>query len=1320
MLTAIADYVKSRRHELGKHVLFVGSAVRTSPGEVRVDDLLGKMALEWATEQGKELPEEEAELAALEMMARAVGDHVQRCKILGEVLEKGRSSEAHTRLARMISDGYFSAVFTTDPTGLLQESLHNRHMDAEKDYHLLVAGVDPADEIEVALAESQRVVVVKCAGEVSRDFLPLSAAEVRAAITSISETIASAFRPLALFVGYAARDLPFIEHVSREGERVFWVNRIIPMDDEELYQELKLESPASVAYHSLQPEVMEMLGARSSQRHLLCREAGEPSAFFSALEERVARHEYSTRRARKVARDQTLLSGGPYRFLDFYDVEDAEVFFGREHQVADVIEMISEHPLSVLFGASGRGKTSLLCAGVVAAMQEEAREDEGRRWLPVYVRCGEDPLENIKDAVSKALKDLGRAAPHRDGELADLLGEAIESSGHLLVLIVDQFEEYFVKLGDRTQAEVARQLAEALATETDKLRVLLSIREDYLGQLYSLDEYLPEIMHNAYRLNKLSPEQAERATIKPAASFGIHVEKDLVDQILLDLSRDDGVEPAQLQIVMDRLYQSLSGRRHRIGLHAYEQLDGAEHILRDYLDYALSQFPALERRTARAILKDMVASSELKMARSLERIAAEVAQAEDAVEKVLARLIDLRLVRRVGREHHRAYELVHEYVADKIEHWMSEREIEVKDVQDLLTRELDNYQRFGLQMSEGALRIIATYRNELNISPEEMELIIRSAAHRDQDVGYWLDRAEELGERLEATFKAMLQDEHAHVHLVALRGLTRHLSPAYLPELVRLLDDDDSEVRETTEQHLRRLDRELVQMLGHGDEQERRLAAYALGRIDSRRGLRPLAEALEDGDEQMREEVAEALMEMDAPGTTRLLLRRLSNGEDAPWAVAYALGRVSQEPESLEEIKRARSHQPDSPQTAFALALAHEHRREHDRALELLDEAEGLATTETGMQAIAEARAGIKAQRERATEGGEDWPTFHGNARRTGFAPQELLPPLAVKWRFQTRGPVVASASSAAGLICVGSRDGYLYALDSSSGSLRWELRTGDRVEAAPALDRDIAYVTSRDGQLYAAGLQDGDVRWIYDTGAPSRSSPAVHSGLVIAGNQEGQVVAVAARDGKLRWQAQADDDISAAASIMDGRLFIGSWDGKLYALDPETGEQIWRTDTEGPIATSASGADGRLYCGSDAEAIFAFAADTGEILWRRPVGGRVRSCPALGGDRAIVGCMDGNVYALNRADGAIVWTAETEDEVLSAPAVAAGVVYIGSKDGTLYALSLEDGQVLWSYPTSYAVYSSPLIAEEMVVLGMEYYNVVAFAPEENKARGGS
>jgi outer membrane protein assembly factor BamB len=957
----------------------------------------------------------------------------------------------------------------------------------------------------------------------------------------------------------------------------------------------------------------------------------------------------------------------------------------------------------------------------VANMQQQALEDEELRWLPVYVRCGEDPLENIKEAVAEALTEAGLAAPQPDARLSDYLQEAIATSERVVVLLVDEFEEYFVKLGDRMRTEVARQLAEALGTETENLRILLSIREDYLGQVYDLQEYLPEVMHNAYRLRKLTQEQAERAAVKPAASFGVHVEQGLVEQVLRDLDRDGGIEPAQLQIVMDRLYQSLTGHRHRrIVLHTYEQFDGARRILDDYLDHALGQFPALERRTARHILKNMVASSELTTPLSVERIAAEVGLTEEPVERILARLVDLRLVRRLGRRRQRAYELVHEYVVDKIEQWMSEREIEVKDVQDLLTRELNNYQKFGLLMPEGALRILADYGNELSISPAELELVIRSAAHRNQDAEYWLERADELEERLEPTVKALLADEQAHVRQVGLQAVNRHPSGEYLPELTNLLGDRDGEIREMAEEQLRRLDRELVDMLGRGDEEERRLAAYALGKIDSRRGLRPLAQALEDGDEGMREEVAEALAEIDAPGTTTLLLRRLSNGADAPWAVAYALGRIAHEPEAVAEIERAHRNQSDSPQIAFALALAHEHRREHDAALELLDRAEGLTTTKAGREAIAEARAQVESQRERAAAGGDDWPVFHRDVRRTGANSQEVAPPLEVKWRFQTRGPVVASPVIGAGLVCVGSRDRYLYALDSSSGALHWELRTDDRVEAAPALTADAVYATSGDGRIYAAGLHDGRELWTHDTGAPSRCSPAAHSGVVVAGNQQGRLLGVDARNGELRWETQAEDEISAAPTILEGRLVVGSWDGNLYAVDPQTGEEIWRANAEGPIAAAASAAEGCLYCGSDAEAVFAFSADTGERLWRRPVGGQVRSCPAVTEHLVVAGCLDGKVYALNRADGEVVWSTETEDEVLCSPAVAGDTVYIGSKDGTLYAMSLADGGVLWRYPTSYAVYSSPAIAEQMVILGMEYYNVVAFAPEQAKVRGAS
>jgi len=1318
MITAIADYVKARRNELGRHVLFLGSAVRTSPDELSVQELLHEMAIGWAREHEVELPEEEPGPAALELMAERVPSHLERCRRLRSLLEKRRPSEAHTRLGRMISDGYFPAIFTADPTDLLQRALHNQHMEPDTDYHLLVAGQDDPNEIELAISSSARVVVVKCAGSVTGEFLPLSQAEVDRAIDDIGAVIGSAFRTLSLFVGYTERERAFIPHVPADGDRVFWINRIIPMDDEDLFQELKMESPASVDYHRLQPDVTGMLAARSSERHLLCREPGEPNAFLSALEDRVSRHWHSTTRARKSGPTLSVLSGGPYRFLDHYRVEDSELFFGREQETEDVIEMIRHNRLSVLFGAMGRGKTSLLCAGVMARMLHEAEESDenhGTPWLPIYVRCGEDPIEATRDAVTDALAEHEIGRIEGDGRLVNILGQAARVAGRPVVLLIDQFEEYFVKTGDRLQQEFATQLAEAIeGTTDDELRVLLSIREDYLGQLYELQDQFPTILHNVYRLGKMSARQAKVAAMKPGSNFRLTVEEEAVDRVLEDLCHDGACEPTELQIVMDRLYQSLSPGQHVIGAHAYEQLAGADRILSDYLEHALHQLPTSERRLVRNILKQLVQSSELKAVRSVERIAAEVGQSEESVERVLARLEDLRLVRRVGKPERRQYEVVHEYMAEKIDDWMTERQIEVKDVQDLLTRELGNYHKFGLLMQEGALRLIGTYRNELTISPEEMALIVLSAVHRQVDVGYWLGRIDELEELREPTLKRMLADEEPHVRRAALRALGPHVSGDYLGPLVRLLDDEQEDIRELAEDYLRGQDRELVHALGRGTDEDRHLAAYALGRIDSRRALRPLAQALCDGDDELRDEVSEALMEMDPAATSRILLQRLRESPDAPWAVAYALGRVAQDPRAVEEIEQARRTQPRSPQIAFALAMAQAQRRDYDRALRLLDQADQLATADAGRQAIREIREEVLQQQERAREF-QEWATFHGDMQRAGRNRQAVTPPLRLRWRFQTRGPVVGGPALAHGIVCVGSRDNYVYALDSASGQLRWETRTDDRVESTPALAGGGVFVSSRDGRIYSLAASNGDVRWTYDTGAPSRSSPAVAGGLVIAGNQEGRLFALDTRAGGLKWRARARDEISAAPMVADGLVVVGSWDGTVYAFSQEDGEPAWTFEAGQPVAAAASTGDEVVYFGSDDEAIMALDLSTGERLWSTEVEGRVRSCPALSEDLAVFGAMDGKVYAVARDDGSMAWAFETDDEILASPALAGDVVYAGSKDGALYALSLADGQELWHYSTSYAVYSSPATAEHMVVLGMQYYDVVAFAGQELK-----
>ncbi|HUS79972.1 MAG TPA: PQQ-binding-like beta-propeller repeat protein [Armatimonadota bacterium] len=1314
MITAITDYIKSRRGELGRHVLYLGGGVRTSPDEVRVLDVLYEVARDWAGEQQIELPEDEPGPAALELMAQRVDDMLERCRRVRARTAKNRPSEGHTRLARMISDGYFPAVFTADPTDLLQVALHNHHMEPDKDYHLLAAGLDSADDIALALASSTRVVVVKCVGAISREFMPLSKREVSAAIDSIAPAIESAFKTLALFVAYTDRERPFIRHVPREGDRAFWVNRIIPMDDEDLYQELKLESPDSVDYHRLQPDVMEMLRLRTSARHLICREPGEPSAFFSALEDRLSRHRRSTGRTRRGPTALSVLSGGPYRFLDHYDPEDSEIFFGRERDVAAVVDMIKEHQLSVLFGPSGRGKTSLLLAGVIPALQAETQDPEQQDWLPVVMRCGEDPSQSAIEAVTSELHEAGLNEPEQADDLADFLGQAIERAGRILVLFIDQYEEFFVRLGEPLRRQFMEQLQRALQLNPGDLRVLLSIREDYLGELWELQEWLPRVMHNLYRLKKLSPLQAKMAAMKPGSRFHIKIEEELVERVLDDIAREDGVEPTELQIVMDRLYQTMSPERHVLGAHAYDQLSGADRILSDYLEHALGQLSPSERRLARNVLKNMVASSELKAVRSAERIAAETDQSYEQVEKLLARLEDLRLVRRTGKPERHEYEVVHEYVARKIDEWLTQSEVEVKDVQDLLTREVNNWEKFGLLMQEGALRLVYQNRDELTISPAEMELIVRSAVLRGQNADHWLGRADELRDRLVPTFRDLLSNSEPGVRQAAAKALKPHVSAEYLPELVELLTDRDQEVRARAEEYLRSLDRELIELLGRGTDEQRHLAAFALGRIESRRALRPLADALDDTDKQMREEVAGALMEMNPVATARLLLRRLRENREVPWAVAYALGRVAHDPRTVREIEHAYQTQPPSAQVTFALAMAWAHRREWDEALGLLDQAAELSTTQVGLETIASLRDEIGSQRQRATQE-RHWPMFHGDLARTGLTNEIVTPPLEERWSFRTRGPVVASPAVLEGLVCVGSRDSYLYGLDAATGALRWELRTGDRIEGAPCLTHQTAYAVSRDGGLYAVALRDGELRWKLDTGAASRSSPAVFGGLVYAGNQDGLLLAADARTGEVRWRMKSGDEISAAPMISNDLVIVGSWDGTLYALSAASGEEAWQADAHGPVASSASALDGRVYCGSDADAVFAFDASTGHRLWKQDVGARVRSCPALAGGMAVVGAMDGRVHALSLDDGSPVWSARTAEEILASPVVSGRMVYLGSKDGTLYALSLDDGAEVWSYKTSYAIYSSPAIAGQMVVLGMQYYDVVAFTGREFK-----
>jgi hypothetical protein len=234
---------------------------------------------------------------------------------------------------------------------------------------------------------------------------------------------------------------------------------------------------------------------------------------------------------------------GPYRGLaPFEDSEtDARLFFGRERERRLILANLMASRLTVLYGASGVGKSSLLGAGVAHELGKTDNVAVLRSWA-------DDPL-----AALAAIADR------------------VEDGGDLYV-ILDQLEEFFVYHGvDGPASELASTLAELLHRRDVRVSALLGVREESLAKLDAFKPRLPNVLANYLRLEHLERGAARVAITEPLRRFeelgGERwvIETPLVEAVLDEVSagRIDGraaspgrIETPYLQLVMQRLWEA--------------------------------------------------------------------------------------------------------------------------------------------------------------------------------------------------------------------------------------------------------------------------------------------------------------------------------------------------------------------------------------------------------------------------------------------------------------------------------------------------------------------------------------------------------------------------------------------------------------------------------------------------------------------------------------------------------------------------------------------------------------------------------------------
>ncbi|MEJ2853384.1 MULTISPECIES: XRE family transcriptional regulator [unclassified Saccharothrix] len=323
----------------------------------------------------------------------------------------------------------------------------------------------------------------------------------------------------------------------------------------------------------------------------------------------------------------------PYAGLAAYQVADADLFFGREAEVATLLELVRELPFVGVFGASGVGKSSLLRAGLAARWGEH-----------VVITPGTDPITELAAALAgdRSAADV-RAEPAADRSVADLRAELAADperlrvllcrTGETPLLVVDQFEEVFTLCREDDR----RWLVRALTHAAGAARVVIGVRADFYGHCARHPELLDALHRSPMLVGPMSAEQLRRAVVEPAARRGASVENALVARLVADVAGQQGALPLVSHVLVE------TWRRCRgtvLTVADYEEAGGVEHALARTAEEFYEALPEPEKQAAWRVFQRLVAPGD-----GTEDTRRRVARAElDASDALLDRLAAARLV----------------------------------------------------------------------------------------------------------------------------------------------------------------------------------------------------------------------------------------------------------------------------------------------------------------------------------------------------------------------------------------------------------------------------------------------------------------------------------------------------------------------------------------------------------------------------------------------------------------------------------------------------------------------------------------------------
>lgn len=375
----------------------------------------------------------------------------------------------------------------------------------------------------------------------------------------------------------------------------------------------------------------------------------------------------------------------PWLGLESYAESDAELFHGRETETDELLRLLRREVLTVVFGPSGTGKTSLLNAGVFPRLRDQ-------HFLPIPIRLdyskdARRPVTQARWAIAQGLivSEIEEAfSAERDVEnetLWEYLHRAClwdkRNNPVVPVLVFDQFEEVFTLGHDQAMTgefltelsdlvenyipEIVRARIErtgrklGFEASDQRYKVMIALREDFVSRLDALRKAMPSVMHNRFALTRMDGQQALRPVLLPGRGL---VDDAVAEQIVRKVASADASAPLKALAIdpalLSLMCRELNARRIRDGrgtISADLVNNAASDILQDFYDRSFRGLNPL----AQIFVEDRLLTSD-----GFRTTAALDAAAHEGLREDMEALVNRRVLRteeRLGLPH---LELTHD------------------------------------------------------------------------------------------------------------------------------------------------------------------------------------------------------------------------------------------------------------------------------------------------------------------------------------------------------------------------------------------------------------------------------------------------------------------------------------------------------------------------------------------------------------------------------------------------------------------------------------------------------------------------------------